>query len=1363
MSRSRAFTFIASCAVVVLLVVFWVPASSGQTLNVTSVGFGSWVIGATSTAKTVVLTNTQTAALSITGISASGDFAEASTTCPLAPNTLGAGAQCHIVLTFTPTVLGSRAGALTVSDSGANSPQTAALSGIGVLPVSLSTTSLPFPNQLATTTSAARAITVSNNQTNPLAISGISISGDFAQTSNCPQLPNTLAARTSCTVSITFTPTALGTRTGTLAITDNASTSPQQATVTGTGSLTGLSAIAISPGNPTVFTGHQQQLTATGTFTNHTPIDVTNFVTWASNNPASIQVNASGLLQALTAGQAMVVASSGAVVSPTTVTAIVPVLSSIVVTPANSAVSQGAYQQLSAALQYTDGTTRNSTTAVTWTSSSAGVAPIDGSGLATGLSTGNTTIQATLGSTSGSTMLTVSQPSCTAPPAGLIAWWTGDGNTVDIAGNQSGTLHNGAGYTGGEVAQAFSFTGNGAALQIDSTVYLPTAGTVMFWFLPTGAPGALTGAFAGGQNRAPGFLIDSSGNLNWEFANLFNQSLGQINANQWNHVALTYATVDSQTSVRVYLNGDLVANAVTDVNDTWYPHLEFGAYLGAAQPSFIGSIDEIAIFSQDLSSSQIQQIYRRFSSGMCKPTIQSIAISPLTPTLAPRLLFPFTATGSYSDGTAHDVTTSANWSTTDTTVADINSLGVASANAAGSTTVSAGIGGLQVSTILKVQPSLVSIQITPQQPSLPAGTIQPIKATGTFTDGSQQDLSASVNWTSSALAVAGISPNGDVTCLAAGKTTLTATALGVSGSTQLTVTSASLASIAVSPANPAIGAGVNQQFKAMGTFKDGSQRDVTTSVSWTSSGSAVATIDSSGVAQALAPGQVTITASGAGLAGTANLTVTNASLASIQITPASPSIMAGGTEQFSAIEIFSDGSSADITPGVTWQSSVLTVAGMSNSSQGLAVSTGTGNTRISAVFGNLTASTTLTVKDQLVSIAVAPSTVSLLTGDSQQFSATGTYASGVTQDLTTLASWSSSVPGVATVSSSGLATTFSSGQAEIHASSGGVASSGKLMAVPPDPLGTVTASSIACKNTSFAGNCFALAISCPNTSDLTGYIEVIPPVGTPLGTVLFSTGGNGIYLWETYKYGKTILQNVVGAGLTAVEISWGTPYNTLQPSGWQTGPGGIRATGCRYATLAQWVYTNIHLANAGAPFCATGNSGGSEVLGLALTHYGMGSIFALVEPTSGPPFARQDLACDCQPIRAVSPCGVYGNYCVGPTIAQNFIDPAYPSPLCSQEITNHTNTFDAEFLHDSVVAPDSVYAYPNTNVRFLFGDLDSAPPPNQGHLWENAITSSKAESCVPNSGHTLPNYVQGAQQISNDIIQFCKLPPAKPQ
>jgi hypothetical protein len=408
----------------------------------------------------------------------------------------------------------------------------------------------------------------------------------------------------------------------------------------------------------------------------------------------------------------------------------------------------------------------------------------------------------------------------------------------------------------------------------------------------------------------------------------------------------------------------------------------------------------------------------------------------------------------------------------------------------------------------------------------------------------------------------------------------------------------------------------------------------------------------------------------------------------------------------------------------------------------------------------LTASTTLIVQNQLTSIVIAPSMISVATGTTQQFTAMGTYANGIMQDLTDSVAWSSSAPGVAIVSSSGLATGLSSGQANIDASAGNLTGSTSLAVVSPDSLGTANASNITCPSSAINGTCYAVTLSCPNVNDLTGFVKVTYPNGLSLGTVLFSTGGTGTGLYENFTYGSTALNTVLGGGFTLAQISWGEPFAN-QPKGWLTGPGGIRAVACRYATLAQWVYTNIHLANTAAPFCATGNSSGAELIGQALTHYGLGSIFAMVEPTSGPPFARQDWACDCLQPAVTNPCGLKQNFCVGLANAQNFIDPAYSAPLCSQEVSNYSTSNDAIFYHDSVVAVDAVLTYPKTFVKFLYGALDSSPP-NQGHLWSSTITSSKTEACIADAAHTIPDYLDGAQQIANDILQYCKLSPGGP-
>jgi len=488
-------------------------------------------------------------------------------------------------------------------------------------------------------------------------------------------------------------------------------------------------------------------------------------------------------------------------------------------------------------------------------------------------------------------------------------------------------------------------------------------------------------------------------------------------------------------------------------------------------------------------------------------------------------------------------------------------------------------------------------------------------------------------------------------------------------------------------------------------------------------------------------------------------------LSTISVTPANPSIAAGTTQQLKATGSYSNGSQQDLTATASWASSAPAIATINSS--GLASGVSTGQTTITATSGTVKGSTGLSVTAAvLVSIAVTPSTASVLVGTTEQFTATGKYTDNSTQDISSSVSWSSSAPDVATVSSSGLATILASGKTSINASLGSVSAPAvSLTAEPPGTLGSALATTIACPITdppsTISGTCYQVAISCPSIIDFNGYVKVTYPTGTPLGTIAFSTGGNGTTLYEAFTYGDTTLNTVLQGGYTVAQISWAGPFNSNQPKGWQTGPGGIRAVSCRYATIAQWIYSNIHLANKSAPFCATGNSGGAEVIGLALAHYGLGSIFAMVEPTSGPPFAHQDWACDCLQPSTTNPCGISQGYCVGLEDAQNFVDPAYEPTItdaCSEEVQTGDTSHDALFLSDSILSPDAVLNYPNTFVNFLYGTLDSSTAPNQGHLWEEAITSSKAEACVAMAPHNMPDSLEGAQQIASDLLQFCKLP-----
>lgn len=204
-------------------------------LSSSSINFGSVLVGGNKTATAVTLTNQMNVALTgITiAISGSAEYSQVNT----CGSTIAAGATCTITATFTPTAQGVANGTVNITDSANNSPQTITLVGSGQLPVSVSPLNLSYGLVKVGTTSAAKTVTVTNNQKTTLTITSVIITGtdpgDFAISANT--CGSSLAPAAKCTVSATFTPTATGSRTATLQFTDSATTSPQKVKLAGTG------------------------------------------------------------------------------------------------------------------------------------------------------------------------------------------------------------------------------------------------------------------------------------------------------------------------------------------------------------------------------------------------------------------------------------------------------------------------------------------------------------------------------------------------------------------------------------------------------------------------------------------------------------------------------------------------------------------------------------------------------------------------------------------------------------------------------------------------------------------------------------------------------------------------------------------------------------------------------------------------------------------------------------------------------------------------------------------------------------------------------------------------------------------------
>ena len=451
-------------------------------------------------------------------------------------------------------------------------------------------------------------------------------------------------------------------------------------------------------------------------------------------------------------------------------------------------------------------------------------------------------------------------------------------------------------------------------------------------------------------------------------------------------------------------------------------------------------------------------------------SLVSISVGPVNPSVPLGENQQFTAIGTYNDGSTQILTSQVTWSSSMTSVAAISAAGVATSAGVGSTNIMATMGSVSGSTTLTViAAQLVSIAVTPINMSVPLGTLQQYTATGTYTDNSTQDLTGSVTWSSSTPAAATITTSGLLTARGLGSSTITAASGSISGSTGVTVNTANVVSVALQPVDATIANGTNLQYNAIATFNDGSTLNVTivSGVNWTSSLSTVATIGpNSGLAVSKGVGSAMIGVSFGSFSDSTTLNVSGATIQSISVSPASPGIAPSTSQRFTATGTFSDGSTQNITTVSTWQSSNTAAATVSNSpgNYGLATGVAQGMSTISASFtspagSSATGSTSLDVSNAtLQSIAVTPANAVIAPAGAVQYTAIGSFSDGSTQNLNTVATWSSSQTSVATISSSGSASGVSSGSADITASLGSVTSTPVTLTVTSSPLVSIAVS-----------------------------------------------------------------------------------------------------------------------------------------------------------------------------------------------------------------------------------------------------------------------------------------------------------------
>ena len=359
---------------------------------------------------------------------------------------------------------------------------------------------------------------------------------------------------------------------------------------------------------------------------------------------------------------------------------------------------------------------------------------------------------------------------------------------------------------------------------------------------------------------------------------------------------------------------------------------------------------------------------------------------------------------------------------------------------------------------------LESISISPNEPKMLLSKTLQFSAIGTYTDNSTKDITGEVTWESDNHTVAEIGATGlAISYTTTGSSTIKASAGGsIYDEVELMVVAKQLTSIVVTPVNPSLAAGMTLQFTATGIYNDDSTENLTDTVTWDSSDTGKAGISNApadiGTATGIAKGDTEIKATMGAVEGKTTLKVTEATLISLSVTPLTKSLAKGTTQQYTASGIFSDNTTVDMTPFVTWTSENDTIAEIGLSS-GLATALDDGGPiNITATYAapdpDVTGIAQLTVLDAtLESISIFPeNAVTIGYGTYQQFTATGHYKEAITektftQDVTSLATWQSLDPGtgdpsdVASISNSdptrGRATSVKAGQATIKANYSG--------------------------------------------------------------------------------------------------------------------------------------------------------------------------------------------------------------------------------------------------------------------------------------------------------------------------------------
>jgi uncharacterized protein YjdB len=762
---------------------------------------------------------------------------------------------------------------------------------------------------------------------------------------------------------------------------------------TGTGEVTvtnvAVGSVAIQPPTPTIVVGSTVQMTVTLRDVNGTVV-TGRVVSWSSSNVNVATVSASGLVTGLAPGTSVINATSEGK-SATAVVTVTPVpVATVTLSPTTASIRVTATTTLTPTVKDANGVVVTNRV-IAWTSSDTTLATVTSSGVVTGVAPGTATITATSEGKSGSASITVSKiPVATvavSPPTKALLV----SQTVAL----TTTVKDSVGNTVTDRVVTWS-SNNPAAATVSSTglVTAVAAGTATI----TATSETKTGTSTITVSPVPVASV----------------------AVQPPTASVTIGT----TAQLVAITKDSIGGTLSGRTVTW----------GSSDPTTVSVSSTGLVSALKLGNATITATSEG-KSGTSLVTVVKVPVASVTVAPSSKALLvteTVTLTPTVKDSTGTVVTDRpVSWNSSATGVATVSALGVVTAVAPGTATITATSETKSGTSTITVSPIPVAIVLV--QPSHDSLTINTSRQFAAVTEDSLGRVLSgrTVTWGSSDPTTASVSATGVVTALKLGTATITATSEGKSGTSPELVAKVPVGSVTVAPPTKALF--VTQTTTLTPTVKDSLGVVVTDRiVTWGSSNTGVATVSSTGLVTAVAPGTATITATSETKSGTSTITISLVPVNTVTVSPASAGIRVTATTQLSAVTKDSIGG---VLTGrtVTWSSSDPSIATVTSSGLVTGVVPGTATITATSEGKNGTSSITVT-KIPVGSVTVAPPTKSLFVTQTVALSATVRDSVGtvVTDRVVT---WGSGNTAVATVSAAGLVTAVAPGTATITATS----------------------------------------------------------------------------------------------------------------------------------------------------------------------------------------------------------------------------------------------------------------------------------------------------------------------------------------